>query len=87
MAGEPNDVSYKNNKHIAGISIHYFPKDIAVSSQFFMSQRCNMIVLAARLMGTLFWPPNRTFNAKKNGQGEFARHLDRLFLTRQIRGR
>ena len=24
-----------------------------------------MIVLAARLMGTLFWPPNRTFNAKK----------------------
>ena len=63
MVGEPNDVSYKNNKHIAGISIHYFPKDVAVSSQFFMSQRCNMIVLAARLMGTLFWPPNRTFNA------------------------
>ena len=65
MVGEPNDVSYKNNKHIAGISIHFFPKDVAVSSQFFMSQRCNMIVLAARLMGTLFWPPNRTFNAKK----------------------
>ena len=40
-----------------------------------------MIVLAARLMGTLFWPPNRTFNAKKkNGQGELARRLDRLFL-------
>ena len=36
-----------------------------VSPQFFMSQRCDMIVLAARLMGTLFWPPNRTFNAKK----------------------
>ena len=50
MVGEPNDVSYKNNKHIAGISIYYFPKDVAVSSQFFMSQRCNMIVLAARLM-------------------------------------
>ena len=51
-----------------------------VSPQFFMSQRCDMIVLAARLMGTLFWPPNRTFNAKKNGQGELARRLDRLFL-------
>ena len=52
-----------------------------VSPRFFMSQRCDMIVLAARLMGTLFWPPNRTFNAKKkNGQGELARRLDRLFL-------
>ena len=25
-AGAPNDVSYKNNTYISGISIHYFPK-------------------------------------------------------------
>ena len=30
MAGEPNDVSHKNSKHIQGISIHYTPKDVAV---------------------------------------------------------
>ena len=28
MAGTPNDVSYKNNTHIPGISILYFPKDV-----------------------------------------------------------
>ena len=40
-----------------------------------------MIVFAVRLMETLFLPPNRTFNAqKKNGQGEPARELNRLFL-------
>ena len=40
-----------------------------------------MIVFAVRLMATLFLPPNRTFNAqKKNGQGELARELNRLFL-------
>ena len=48
-----------------------------------------MIVLAARLMGTrfgralngdTFWPPNRTFNAQPNGQGELARRLGQLFL-------
>ena len=27
-----------------------------------------------------FWPPNRTLNAQKNGQGELARRLNRLFL-------
>ena len=43
-----------------------------VSSQFSMSQLCNMIVLAA-LNGDTFWPPNRTLNAQKNGQGELAR--------------
>ena len=33
MAGEPNDVSYKNNKYIQCISKHYppkSPKDVAV---------------------------------------------------------
>ena len=30
MARAPNDVSYKNNTHIPGIFIHYFPKDVAV---------------------------------------------------------
>ena len=30
MAEAPNDVSYKNNTHITGIPIHYFPKDVAV---------------------------------------------------------
>ena len=30
VVGAPNDVSYKNNTHIPGISIHYFLKDVAV---------------------------------------------------------
>ena len=29
MAGAPNYVCYKSNTHIPGISIHYFPKDVA----------------------------------------------------------
>ena len=29
MAGAPDDVGYKNNTHIPGISEHYFPKDVA----------------------------------------------------------
>ena len=38
-----------------------------------------MIVLAALNKNT-FWPPNRTFNARKNGQGELAGRLGGLFL-------
>ena len=30
VAEAPNDVSYKNNTHKLGISIHYFRKDVAV---------------------------------------------------------
>ena len=30
MAKAPNDVSLKNNTYKLGISIHYFPKDVAV---------------------------------------------------------
>ena len=30
VAGAPNDASSKNNTHIPGISLHYFPKDVAV---------------------------------------------------------
>ena len=30
VAGAPNDVSYKNKTRTAGISIHYFPKDVAL---------------------------------------------------------
>ena len=30
VTGEPNDVSYKNNTLIPGISVHYFPKDVAI---------------------------------------------------------
>ena len=30
VAKVPNDASFKNNTHIPGISIHYFPKDVAV---------------------------------------------------------
>ena len=30
VAGEPNDISYKNNTHIPGSSIHYFSKNVAV---------------------------------------------------------
>ena len=43
-----------------------------VSAQFSMSQLRNMIVLAA-LNGHTFWPPNCTFNAQRNGQGELTR--------------
>ena len=39
-----------------------------VSSQFSTSQLCNIIVLAARFLGSLFgdtfWPPNRTMHKK-----------------------
>ena len=30
VAGEPNDIKYENDRHTTGISIHYFPKDVAV---------------------------------------------------------
>ena len=30
VAGAQNDISYKNNTHVPGISIHYFQKDVAV---------------------------------------------------------
>ena len=30
MVGEPNDVSFKDDTPIPGISIHYFPKDVAL---------------------------------------------------------
>ena len=30
MDGAPNDVSYKNDRPTPGISIYYFPKDVAV---------------------------------------------------------
>ena len=30
VTGEPNDVSYKNNTDIPDISVHYFPKDVAL---------------------------------------------------------
>ena len=30
VAGATNDVSYKNNTHVPGISILYFQKDVAV---------------------------------------------------------
>ena len=30
VAKVPNDASYKNNTHILGISINYFPKEVAV---------------------------------------------------------
>ena len=29
--GAPNDVSFENNVHIPGISIHSFPKDVTVT--------------------------------------------------------
>ena len=32
VAGAPNDVGYKNNTHIPGISRHCFPKDVDVKS-------------------------------------------------------
>ena len=30
VAGAPNDASCKNNTHIPGISLHHFPKNVAV---------------------------------------------------------
>ena len=55
-----------------------------VSSQFSMSQLCNMIVLAARLMGTLFGPQIVLSMHKKIGQGGLARRWGRLFLTLKL---
>ena len=34
MARAPNDVSYNNNTFIPGVSIHFFPKDVAVWSKW-----------------------------------------------------
>ena len=31
VAGAPNDVSFKNSTHTLGVSIHSFPKDVAVA--------------------------------------------------------
>ena len=39
VAGEPNDVSYKNNTHIPGSSIHYFSKNVAVWPKFALQCR------------------------------------------------
>ena len=55
-----------------------------VSSQFSMSQLCNMIVLAARLMGTLFGPQIVLSMHKKIGQGGLARRWGRLFLILKL---
>ena len=30
MAGAPDDVSFMSNTHTPSISLHYFPKDVAV---------------------------------------------------------
>ena len=30
LTGTPNDISYKNNTHIPGISVPYVPKDVVV---------------------------------------------------------
>ena len=34
MAGAPNDISYTSNTHILDISIHFFPKNVAVWSKW-----------------------------------------------------
>ena len=39
MTGEPNDVSYKNNTDIPDISIHYFPKDVALCPKWMRFDR------------------------------------------------
>ena len=41
VAGAPNDVSYKNNTHIPSISIHHFPKDVAVWPKWTRFDRCH----------------------------------------------
>ena len=47
MAGTSNDVSYKNNTHKPGISIYYFPKDVAVSPRSSTSRRFYSSMLSA----------------------------------------
>ena len=51
------------------------------SRQFYTTQRCNTIVLVTHLMGTHFRRQIVLSIHKKNGQGELARHLNRLFLN------
>ena len=41
VAGAPNDVSYKNNTHIPSISIHFFPKYVAVWPKWTRFDRCH----------------------------------------------
>ena len=41
VAGAPNDISYTNNIHIPSISVHYFPKDIAVWPKWMRFDRCH----------------------------------------------
>ena len=41
VAGAPNDISYTNNTHIPSISVHYFPKDIAVWPKWMCFDRCH----------------------------------------------
>ena len=56
--------------------LHYCSHNVATT----LPQRCDMIVLAARLMETLFGRQIVLLMHKKNGQGELARRWNRLFL-------
>ena len=74
VAGAPNDVSYKNNTHIPSISIHYFPKDVAVWPKWTRFDRCHRGDFTLQS----HWPyaPYR-----------LRRRLLLTHTTRQIRGR
>ena len=41
MAGAPNDVSFKNDTHTLGTSIHYFLKDVPVWPKWTRVDRCH----------------------------------------------
>ena len=41
VVGAPNDVSHKKNTHIPSISIHYFPKDVALCRKWTRFDRCH----------------------------------------------
>ena len=74
VAGASNDVSYKNNTHIPGISIHYLPKNVTVWQKWTRLDRRHRgdFILQCR------WPyaPHR-----------LRRRLSQTYSSSQIRGR
>ena len=53
VTGAPNGVSYKNNTHTLGTSIHYFPKDVPVWPKWTRFDRCHREILLFKIVGLL----------------------------------
>ena len=74
MAKAPNDVSLKNNTYKLGISIHYFPKDVAVWPKWTRFDRRHRGDFALRCR-------------RRHAPYRLRRRLLRTYTTGQIRGR